>query len=40
MDTIYIAPDRAHQLIAIGNEPLGFFCIVDAKRDRPRPVVE
>ena len=38
MDTIYIAPDQAHQLRAAGREPFGFFCIVDAKRDRPRPV--
>jgi len=38
MDTIYIAPDQAHQLHACGAEPFGFFCIVDAKRDRPRPV--
>jgi ribulose-bisphosphate carboxylase large chain len=38
MDTIYIAPDRPHQLRAIGKEPFGFFCIVDARRDRPRPV--
>ena len=38
MDMIYIAPDQAHQLRASGREPFGFFCIVDAKRDRPRPV--
>jgi ribulose-bisphosphate carboxylase large chain len=38
MDTIYIAPDQAHQLHASGAEPFGFFCIVDARRDRPRPV--
>ncbi|HKF29850.1 MAG TPA: cupin domain-containing protein [Candidatus Binataceae bacterium] len=38
MDTIYIAPDQPHQLRASGAEPFGFFCIVDAKRDRPRPV--
>lgn len=40
MDTIYIAPDQPHQLQAVGNEPFGFFCIVDARRDRPRPVQE
>jgi quercetin dioxygenase-like cupin family protein len=40
MDTIYIAPDQPHQLRAIGNAPFGFFCIVDARRDRPRPVDE
>ena len=38
MDTIYIAPDQAHQLRASREEPFGFFCIVDARRDRPRPV--
>jgi ribulose-bisphosphate carboxylase large chain len=38
LDTIYIAPEQAHQLRAIGNAPFGFFCIVDARRDKPRPV--
>jgi quercetin dioxygenase-like cupin family protein len=38
MDTIYIAPNQPHQLRAIGAAQFGFFCIVDAKRDRPRPV--
>jgi ribulose-bisphosphate carboxylase large chain len=37
-DTAYIGPNRAHQLRAVGKTPFGFFCIVDAKRDRPRPV--
>ena len=37
MDTIYIAPDQPHQLRAVGTARFGFFCIVDAKRDRPRP---
>lgn len=40
MDTIYIAPDQPHQLRAAGKEPFGFFCIVDARRDRPRPIEE
>jgi len=39
-DTIYIAPDQPHQLAANGKSPFGFFCIVNARRDRPRPVVE
>lgn len=37
-DTIYIGPNRPHQLHAAGRERFGFFCIVDARRDRPRPV--
>ncbi len=40
LDTIYIAPNQAHQLRAIGKSPFGFFCIVDARRDLPRPVPE
>lgn len=40
MDTIYIGPDRAHQLRAMGRGRFGFFCIVDAARDKPRPVKE
>lgn len=40
MDTIYIGPDRAHQLRAMGRGRFGFFCIVDAERDKPRPVKE
>jgi hypothetical protein len=33
---LYVAPDVPHQLINPYNEPFGFFCIVDAERDRPR----
>lgn len=40
MDTIYIGPDQPHQLSANGRQAFGFFCIVDARRDRPRPVDE
>jgi len=36
-DAIYIAPNQAHQLRAEGRTPFGFFCIVDRRRDRPRP---
>ncbi len=39
-DAIYIGPDRPHQLRASGRGSFGFFCIVDAKRDKPRPVDE
>ncbi|MGH6893381.1 MAG: cupin domain-containing protein [Dongiaceae bacterium] len=38
MDAIYIGPNIAHQLRATGAGKFGFFCIVDAKRDRPRRV--
>lgn len=36
LDTLYIAPDTPHQLSNPFDEPFGFFCIVNAKRDRPR----
>ncbi len=37
-DTVYIAPWTPHQFLAVGDEPFGFFCIVDAERDRPQAV--
>jgi ribulose-bisphosphate carboxylase large chain len=36
LDTLYIEPKMPHQLKNPFNEPFGFFCIVNAKRDRPR----
>ncbi|MBI5190594.1 MAG: cupin domain-containing protein [Nitrospirae bacterium] len=36
MDVLYVAPDTPHQLLNPYSEPFGFFCIVDAERDRPR----
>jgi len=36
-DAIYIGPDRPHQLLANRQGRFGFFCIVDARRDHPRP---
>ena len=36
LDTVYIAPDTVHQLTNPYNEPFGFFCIVNAKRDKPK----
>lgn len=36
LDTIYIAPDTPHELSNPFPEPFGFFCIVNAKRDRPK----
>ncbi|HEY2104644.1 MAG TPA: cupin domain-containing protein [Candidatus Binataceae bacterium] len=38
LDAIYIGPEQAHQLRATGRSRFGFFCIVDSRRDRPRPV--
>ncbi|NLO80320.1 MAG: cupin domain-containing protein [Xanthomonadaceae bacterium] len=35
-DCVYIAPDTFHQFHALGDEPLGFLCIVDRQRDRPQ----
>ncbi|MPW24465.1 cupin domain-containing protein [Alkalibaculum sp. M08DMB] len=34
MDLITIPPHAFHQLINTGEEPFGFFCTVDAKRDK------
>jgi len=36
LDTVYIQPDALHQLKNPFNTPFGFFCIVNARRDRPR----
>jgi ribulose-bisphosphate carboxylase large chain len=36
LDTLYIKPGEPHQLRNISNKPFGFFCIVNAKRDRPK----
>jgi len=38
LDVLYIAPHTPHRLYNPYNEPFGFFCIVNAKRDKPRPV--
>jgi len=35
-DCVYVAPDEAHQFRADQGETLGFLCIVDRERDRPR----
>lgn len=37
-DTIYVGPQKPHQLSAIGRSKFGFFCIVSARRDRPTPL--
>ena len=38
LDTAYISPDTPHQLQNPYDEPFGFFCIVNAKRDKPKRV--
>lgn len=38
LDTVYVAPWTPHQFLAGSEEPFGFFCIVDAERDRPQAV--
>lgn len=40
LDTVYIAPGTPHQFINDGAEPFGFLCVVDAQRDRPRPLTD
>jgi quercetin dioxygenase-like cupin family protein len=37
-DVVYVAPHEAHQFRAAADEPLGFLCIVAARRDRPVPL--
>ncbi len=40
-DVLYVAPEEAHQFRnPDGKEPFGFFCIVEARRDRPETVPE
>lgn len=38
LDTLYISPDTPHWLFNPFGEPFGFFCIVNARRDKPRPL--
>ncbi|MEW6001939.1 MAG: cupin domain-containing protein, partial [Nitrospirota bacterium] len=40
LDTLYIAPYVSHQLRNPYEEPFGFFCIVNARRDKPRMLLE
>lgn len=35
-DCVYISSHCLHQFHATGEEPLGFLCVVDRERDRPR----
>jgi ribulose-bisphosphate carboxylase large chain len=38
LDVLYITPFTPHRLYNPYDEPFGFFCIVNAKRDKPRPL--
>ncbi len=35
MDILYISPDTVHQFINPFQNPFGFLCIVNSKRDKP-----
>ncbi|MCK8516042.1 cupin domain-containing protein [Methylonatrum kenyense] len=35
-DCVYISSHTVHQFHPLGDEPLGFLCIVDRERDRPQ----
>ncbi len=37
-DVLYVSPDEIHQFSNSEPEPFGFLCMVNAERDRPRPV--
>lgn len=39
MDTLYISPETIHQLSNPFKIPFGFFCIVNARRDKPEVIV-
>ncbi len=39
LDVAYIGPMEPHRLSNPYGEPFGFFCIVDALRDRPVPLI-
>jgi ribulose-bisphosphate carboxylase large chain len=34
-DVVYVAPHEVHQLRNAADEPFGFLCVVDARRDAP-----
>lgn len=38
LDVLYVNPNTPHRLFNPFEEPFGFFCIVNARRDRPMPV--
>jgi ribulose-bisphosphate carboxylase large chain len=36
LDTLYVRPGEPHQLKNPFDEPFGFFCLVNAERDKPK----
>ncbi len=38
LDVLYVKPNEPHQLKNPFSEAFGFFCIVNAKRDRPKEI--
>ncbi len=38
-DIVYIPPDMEHQLINLGKQPMGFLCIIPAKRLKKNMIV-
>ncbi len=38
LDVLYINSNTPHRFYNPNREPFGFFCIVNANRDRPKPV--
>jgi len=38
LDVLYVGPNAPHRFFNPYDEPFGFFCIVNATRDRPRRV--
>ncbi len=39
-DIVYVPSSTPHRWLNPYSEPFGFLCVVDADRDRPRPVAE
>jgi ribulose-bisphosphate carboxylase large chain len=40
LDMLYIRPNEPHQIQNHSDKPFGFFCIVNAKRDRPKIIIK
>ncbi len=38
-DVVYIAPDERHQIVNGGEEPLGWLCVIPARRSKQGKVV-
>ena len=39
-DLVWVAPGEPHRFRNRGAEPFGFLCTVDARRDRPQPLLD